>query len=607
VGRILPSKGDEPKILRYYKRLFRLPSTRVVLVLHFLLGFAYGKLLFLEASMEPQTFLYGLTLLPLPALLADILTYFWFFKGTVLNLRRLSALSLFSNTIWAALVAIGRLGYIILGLKNLLASMQAFAFSATLCLRFVVFSALVFASTSSINAILSAAFHPLLSLIPLGALIALPPSFPAQVLMASIVFLLSTIFILRRVDGEGRRRLGVGSLRLFSSFVANWMDGKNQPLEEIFDNLGVERDVQVKLIAFGEDDRPFSILVIPYLHSGPFKNVGGSSLPSLLSDSLEASFDSGNTFVLFFHGPSGHEMNPTSRGQSLRVIEELRSQATFSFRQARVSRMVRASYGIGKALCQAFNDIALVILTLAPRTMEDLPSTIVSDINVHGKQLGFEEVFVVDAHNSTSGYQAPLAPEEVDCLRRAAFEALNLASKEERHSPKVGAFRLIPKEFSVSQGMGPGGISITVISVADQKVAYISVDGNNMVAGLREKILSRLIEDVEGIDDGEVTTTDTHVVNATIAGRGYHPVGEAIDQEALISYIIRGVEKALHNQRDALVAWKSLTIKGVKVLGKQTLNNFLEATDASISTLRRLSLLLYPPFTAILIAFFFFL
>ncbi|MBS7627952.1 DUF2070 family protein [Candidatus Bathyarchaeota archaeon] len=603
----MPLEGNGSRILRHYRRLFKLPSIKVIIALHFILGVIYGALLVPEAFLEPlKILLYGIILMPLPTLFSDILIYFGFSKGSVLNLRRLNALSLFSNFLWLSFTAIGSFASIFSGHDAFVTSMQALAFSGTLCLRFIVFSALVFGSASSPKSLLPAAFHPLLCLTSLGILLGLPPSFQIKVLIASMSLLLSTILILQRVDGEGRKRLGVGSLRLFCSFAANWMEDRNEPLEDIFESLGVEKDVRVKLLAFGNEDRPFSILLIPYLHSGPFKNVGGSPLPAIVSHALEASISRGGIepCVLVFHGPSGHEMNPTSQRQILKLIDELRSQALFSFSQARVSRAIRAGWGMGKVLCQAFNDIALVILTLAPRNMEDLPSIIIEEINIFGKELGFEEVFVVDAHNSTSGSPSPLTPEEVDCVRRAALEALKVASKEPRYQPKIGFSKVIPKEFTVSEGVGPGGISTIVVSVADQTVAYISVDGNNMITGLREKILSRIREEVNGIDDAEVTTTDTHIVNATITGRGYHPVGEAIDQEAFISYVIMGVKDAFKNRRDAFVAWKGATIKGIKVLGKDALKGFIEAIDASVSTLKHLILLLYPSITVTLMVLF---
>ena len=53
-----------------------------------------------------------------------------------------------------------------------------------------------------------------------------------------------------------------------------------------------------------------------------------------------------------------------------------------------------------------------------------------------------------------------------------------------------------------------------------------------MIPNLREKILAALT--AAGFDECEVFTTDTHAVSALVTGsRGYHPVGEAMNHDAL--------------------------------------------------------------------------
>ena len=72
--------------------------------------------------------------------------------------------------------------------------------------------------------------------------------------------------------------------------------------------------------------------------------------------------------------------------------------------------------------------------------------------------------------------------------------------------------------------MGAGGITAIVVEVENQKTAYVVIDGNNMMPGLREKILTWLA--ALGFEESEVFTTDTHTVSALVTGsRGYHPVG----------------------------------------------------------------------------------
>ena len=54
---------------------------------------------------------------------------------------------------------------------------------------------------------------------------------------------------------------------------------------------------------------------------------------------------------------------------------------------------------------------------------------------------------------------------------------------------RVGSATVFPTEFNLKAGMGAGGITAIVVQVENQKTAYIVIDGNNMIPGLREKIL----------------------------------------------------------------------------------------------------------------------
>jgi len=64
-----------------------------------------------------------------------------------------------------------------------------------------------------------------------------------------------------------------------------------------------------------------------------------------------------------------------------------------------------------------------------------------------------------------------------------------------------------------------------------------------------------------GIADGEVLTTDTHVVNGIVlTKRGYHPVGEVMDQEKLIDYIKQAAITALDDLEPAEVSCLEVVI-----------------------------------------------
>ena len=158
----------------------------------------------------------------------------------------------------------------------------------------------------------------------------------------------------------------------------------------------------------------------------------------------------------------------------------------------------------------------------------------------------------------------------------------------------------------MEEGMGPGGISVIVTKVGDQKAAYVTIDGNNIVSGLREKILSELGE--MGIVDGEVLTTDTHAVCGVVrTARGYHPIGEAIDQSKLINYIRQVAVKALGNLEPAEASWRTEIIPSINVIGEKRIEELCVLADRTTKQAKRLALSLFPVASLLLILLFMFL
>jgi predicted neutral ceramidase superfamily lipid hydrolase len=152
----------------------------------------------------------------------------------------------------------------------------------------------------------------------------------------------------------------------------------------------------------------------------------------------------------------------------------------------------------------------------------------------------------------------------------------------------------------VEEGMGPGGISVIVTRVGDQKAAYVTIDGNNMISGLRERILSQLGE--IGFVDGEVLTTDTHTVCGIVrTARGYHPLGEGIDQSKLISYIRQAAVNALDNLEPATASWRTEIIPEVNVIGEKRIEELCLVADRTAKQARKLAMYLFSAASVLLI------
>lgn len=136
--------------------------------------------------------------------------------------------------------------------------------------------------------------------------------------------------------------------------------------------------------------------------------------------------------------------------------------------------------------------------------------------------------------------------------------------------------------FSVDEdGLGSMGIQVMVIETSGKRNGYLLFDGNNMVAGLREKILAR----IGGIlDDAEVLTTDNHSVNNTMGG--FNPVGEKMSHERIVEITEDLMRKAVNDLEDVEVGMKTGLIHDFNVFGPQSTARLASVVNSTMHTLR---------------------
>ncbi|MBS7643548.1 DUF2070 family protein [Candidatus Bathyarchaeota archaeon] len=574
---------------KHYGALFTFPTHRTLIMLQFVIGSIGGGLAFfpLFSSFVMST-MTGICIFVAPSMIGDILIKSIIIRNDpVFNLRRCAALSLIGGTLWVGITIIG--GIISFLTMNPVALGRAFilGFGTVLALRLLAFYAISF--SKNYQNFFAAITQPLLCLTSAFYLQIFSFNLLTPLFGSTIILLIASSAFFKFIDRHGKEKIGLNAIPLFRGFVADWAENLNAPLEECFEKLGSDEEISVTVAAF-QSNGSNTLLVIPSFHPGPFRNVGSSRLPCELQQSLEAK--TGAT-VLVTHGPSGHELNLASQKQNQRIIEETFKLVAFKQFSPFASRMIRAEVGYAKASCQVLGDGVLLTLTCAPKTMEDIPREASLPILDVGKKLLFKTVAIVDAHNSVNSDE-PLSDLDIEAIIEAAKLALENAASEPRSKFQVGAAKVILPGYTIREGIGPGGIVVLVIKVGDQMVAYITIDGNNMVTGLREKILNSLLE--IGINDGEVLTTDTHAVNAvTLIPRGYHPIGEAIDQQQLIHYIKEATKTALGNLKDAEVSWNTGTFNKVRVLGSKRLSELAFLVDSTANLAKKAAMIFFVP------------
>ena len=580
--------------VKHYSSLFRLPSYSKMVLMLTLLCIVGGTLFTLIVFPFPENLTFGLLLgsvLLFVTLFSDYATGGLILKHDIIyDIRRTTGLSIFSWTIWICFIFFGIATSLFFG-SSWGVKLCFLGFSAVMIFRLIVLL-----STSTANSrklFIAAVISPVLCYFIFMATWILAGFYSlflfAFLVPAMVISVVSSALFTYIISQVGVDMLGVSGLAIFKAFLLNWIANLNEPFEEILEELGESHDVEVDLIKFGsEKPKPKAIIVVPSVHPGPFKNVGSSLLPFMIKKSLEDEFQ---CTACVPHGLLGHEFDLASQLQNEKMIRSITENIHFEVSEDKASPFVTVSDGKATACCQIFGKNAFISFTLAPKTTEDLPQELGLFVRQEAEKLGLERCIIVNAHNSING--AIITDKALTSLRSVAVSCLEKAVSSKRLPFEVGAATVFPREFTLKDGMGQGGITAIVVKVGDQKTAYVIIDGNNMVSGLRKKILSAL--DSIGVDGGEVFTTDTHSVNALVLGeRGYHPIGEVIDHEKLITYVKEAAISALGNIERVAAASRTITVPNVKVIGESLLGKLCLLID---KTLKKAKVAAVPIFT----------
>jgi len=592
------------KVVKRYSKLFSLPSQNRITVYLAVLSLHAGVLSILTLGLSVENFVVGLIFggsFFLLTIVSDLVVSHTSMKRDIIfNLRRCSALSFFSSLVWFGVLLLGGLISGSLGAPELWIKFFFLGFGGSLILRLLVLSVTSF--VGFIIALFSALLQPALvlaSIFFMGSAIGYVPELEFLSLLSVAVSSSVVVVAIFKyfMDTVGTGSLGIASSVLFKAFLANWTEDIVAPLETFFEKLGNTQDIKVSLLTFKTAEKLKAAIVVPALHPGPFKNLGSSLFPSLLQKAIH---DKYGCVVSVPHGLVGHEVDLASQSQNQKVIDSIVGFVGSSFSYSKATPMLRTEIGDANTSCQVFGDAAFLTLTTAPKTMEDLPPELDAFIIEEAKKRGLSAL-AIDAHNSMGG-QFDLEA-AVSSFSASSVACLKEAMNSKFSSFKVGASTVVT-DFTLQEGMGPGGITVLVTEVEGKKVAYVTIDGNNMVSGLREKILSSIKE--LRIDDGEVLTTDTHSVCGMIrSARGYNLVGEAINHQKLIDYIKDATTLAIDDMEPATASWRTEVIADVEVIGEYQIHELTALADKTTERVKRVAITLFPLATILLIALLF--
>ena len=554
----LGEKAKVKETVRLYSRVWQLPTYRGIItriLVAVLIGSnvsAIFRVAYAPGSDAVATFLLSILILAIPSFAGTGLLFLIVRKeGSPLDARRTAGSVQFGIFFW---VAFGIIGSVL----SFLTSNEYYEvrfWILGLGAAYLLFAFLVtgLSDHHPIRNFTAAMMIPILWYLIVfalggyeGAIFVLPVWWPISAIIMFPVLSLAVNYIFRAVSVPFERDLGINGPELLRAFGYDYLTNNSEPMEATLSKIGEMQDVPMEVLIIRNDVGLMAVGVVEYVHPGPFRQIGSSSLPSAIIEHIEKKHGV-PSFIM--HGTCTHQQNLTSKKDFPIVMAEIDRLIEETDVHDAISGPHWSDLGKFKVWTLFAGEDVLAISTSAPEFTDDVSLDVgraAADM-VRKRMPEITGVSIVDAHNCIDGDAVSVMPgdteagEYVGAISSAVFSTI----RNPKEKVSAGIYRVSPNDVRPDEGMGPGGVTALILDSGEREVALLSLDGNNMEPGFREEAI-RILK-TQGFDDAELLTTDTHVVNAiSLSSRGYPPIGQNKPEEIMEAIII-AANKAREN------------------------------------------------------------
>ena len=367
-------------------------------------------------------------------------------------------------------------------------------------------------------------------------------------------------------------RPGVKStFAILQAFLAAWTENKAENMEKIAESKAHREVIKTYIIKFKVINSKEISIILPEVHPGPFNPVGGSNLPFVLYNLFSKN-------ALVMHGISDHSLNIPSKREVERYAETL-SEVVVLEKGNTCTIPVQIKMEESTVTGIAFGNTAMVILSMAPKGMEDVPNSIRTDIEKYSSSLGFHYILIIDSHNAMGGH---LTGSDKHNLLSAAKKCLEILKDAKQNEFKIGFANSdgVDSKEGLIEDLGQAGLAAIAIQTRENMYAIGWADSNNMRNGLRERIVLTLNN--HGMEMIEICTSDTHMTSGKRTRQGYYALGDRSDLDLVTQKYLRVAKNSIENMEVAnfeLVLAES----NIKVMGKNQFDDYSSALDKSMN------------------------
>jgi putative membrane protein len=479
-------------------------------------------------------------------------------------------MSAFANILWALTVVLGIAADFVFskppGMDYVIAGMLL-----AVGLRIGILTSVFGASTA--RAVIVSFIQPLIFLLAF-----VPPSLYHSILNSSFVGLeFGAIFIalviVWTVIADKAGRPGVKStFALMQAFLAAWTEDRVDMMEELLEAKAHDSLITTRVIRFLFAGNQAAI-VLPDVHPGPFSAVGGSNLPYVLYERFSKR-------ALIMHSVSDHSLNIPSKKEVEKYVKDLGQMITKE-KGGTCSAPVQVWINNSTSTGIAFGNTAMVMLSLAPTGMEDIPRAVSSELESFGATIGFSDVLVVDCHNAMGEH---LDDSDRNDLIASAKQCLDQLKKQPQKHFKVGFASLDDVDYRMDQTdeLGQGGLAVLVLSIDNKNYAIGWADSNNMENTARDYIVSKINNSNATTTMLEICSSDTHSTSGKRTREGYFALGTSTNLDKIATAYIQLCSKAAEMAAESAFEL-ACAQSAIKVMGKRQFEDYSSALDRSVN------------------------
>ena len=397
--------------------------------------------------------------------------------------------------------------------------------------------------------------------------------------VSSVIYLIGGIIFIKSSTKEFSKRYGVSASKILQMFL-NYNSDRDQDEvgKKFFSRIyNHSTRVPVKVMdILREDGSRMVTAVFPYIHPGPFGELGSSNLPIRLQKLLTNL----GSDVMTFHTTTTNSNNCSGDEDISIIADAVKQSITGMEYNSTVSRFKKITSGKIVIGLQKFGNSAFGAIIPEKEHFDDVKLKEGLKIISHVEQKHADNLALIDAQNNF----AEKTKELDNCSFLSKSFSRELERLESKYPARVGYYRI----YEPASELGAMGIQTISIDAGGKINSIVLTDSNNITAEVIEAARKAVGDSVYSL---EIYTTDNHALNAN--NLDINPLGKSGDIAGIAEMIARCVALSIKDIQNVRIGFATRTVR-VRMGQENAYQSLIDSTFRSLKAAKYTILITLP-------------